>query len=110
MLSYPSGVDACRCGRGTTGIAGPAWRDRQVSGPFRSLEDSKHAYYLLFDFEMAVAEKFGSTWACSAAAQARFLGPSAFVDSVCLATYRVAAWDGVLGPAATPGIEFPCVV
>ncbi len=33
-----------------------------MTGPFRSLEDSKHAYYLVFDFEMAVADKFGSTW------------------------------------------------
>jgi len=32
-----------------------------VSGPFRSLEGSKHAYYLVFDFEMAVTDKFGST-------------------------------------------------
>ena len=37
-----------------------------MSGPFRSLEYSKHAYYLVFDFEMALTDKFRSAWGCSA--------------------------------------------
>jgi len=35
----------------------------QVSCPFRSLEDSKHAYYLVFDFEIEVTDKFRGTTA-----------------------------------------------
>jgi len=42
---------------------GAALRERQVSCRFRSLEDSKHAYYLVFDFEIEVTDKFGSTTA-----------------------------------------------
>ncbi len=37
-----------------------ALQARQVRGPFRSLEDSKHAYYLPFDFKIEVPDKFGS--------------------------------------------------
>jgi len=32
-----------------------------MSGPFRSLEGSQHAYYLVFDFEIEVTDKFGIT-------------------------------------------------
>jgi|GEM_PF-1739601 len=35
----------------------------QVSCPFRFLEDSKHAYYLVFDFEIDATDTFGSTTA-----------------------------------------------
>ncbi len=34
----------------------------QVSGLFRSFEDSKHAYYLVYDFEIEVTDQFESTW------------------------------------------------
>jgi|GEM_PF-1711034 len=34
---------------------------RAAAAPFQSLEDSKHAYYLVFDFEIEVTAKFGST-------------------------------------------------
>ncbi len=39
----------------------PAAQACQVS-PFVRLEDSKHAYYLVFEFEIGVTDKFGSTW------------------------------------------------
>ncbi len=43
-----------RFDRGCGGQA--ARRERQVNCPFRSSEDSKHAYYLVFDFEREVTD------------------------------------------------------
>ena len=39
----------------------PSAQACQVS-PFVRLEGSKHAYYLVFEFEIGVTDKFGSTW------------------------------------------------
>ncbi len=48
---------------GTTGTTGTGLRAgalRLPGEPFRSLKDSKHAYYRVFDFEIEVTHQFGS--------------------------------------------------
>ena len=57
-----------------SGEAAP--RERQVGCPFRFFQDSKHAYYLVFDFEIELTDKFGSTWEARRHAQ-RELGAEA---------------------------------
>ena len=83
-------------------------RERQVSCPFRFLEDSKHAYYLVFDFEIEATEKLGSTW--GAGAPSPGLRKRAQCVGIRLMYLRHAWWVGgllaVVGACGAPERKF----
>ncbi len=65
-----------RCVAGAPAEVAPCVAHMPVRCPFYSLEDSKHAYYLVFDVEIAFTDKFGNSTARALVPQyqARYLG------------------------------------